>query len=328
MRRPWALPLVPLYAAAVAAKSALHVRGLFKTRSLANPVISVGSLSAGGAGKTPVVLMLAELLTREGIAVDILSRGYGRRSNLAEEVDPAGPASRFGDEPLEMACRGFPVYVAPQRFDAGSLAEFKGRRVHLLDDGFQHRQLTRALDLVLLTAEDAADTLLPAGNLREPLPALARADIVILREEEATSLTALVRRHSAAPVWLIRRQLSLPLDSPQRPFIFCGIARPANFLAMLDRAGYRPCGDRLFADHHHYTARDLEQIARQAQNLGADGFLTTAKDRARLTPGIIQTLEQVGPVRVATLTASLVDEAAAVAMLRSRTDTNADSLRE
>lgn len=182
-RRPWARPLVPVYAAVLRAKEALRRAGVPRTRRLQWPVVSVGSLSAGGAGKTPVVIALATLLEESGWPVDVLTRGYGRSGRGVASVRPTldDAAQRFGDEPVLIAQRtGVPVWVGADRFAAGERAEASGiktpRRVHLLDDGFQHRQLARTIDVVVLTAEDLDDMLLPAGNLREGLAALQRAD--------------------------------------------------------------------------------------------------------------------------------------------------------
>ena len=128
-RRGWAWPLVPLYAAGLALKGGMRATGMLKTRMLQWPVVSVGSLSAGGAGKTPVVIALAELLRERGWDVDVLSRGYGRAGKGVERVDPEadGAARRFGDEPVMMARRlGVPVWVGAERFAAGTAAEASG----------------------------------------------------------------------------------------------------------------------------------------------------------------------------------------------------------
>ena len=307
MRRPWALPLVPLYWAGLAAKNAWHDRG-HGVRHLGWPVISVGSLSTGGAGKTPVVLMLADLLTRHGLAVDVLSRGYGRGSNQceAEAVDPTGTARRFGDEPLLMAQTGLLVFVGAERFAAGKLAETDAPpRIHLLDDGFQHRRLARTLNVVLLTLVDAQDWLLPAGNLRESLRALGRADVIILREEEAPALIPLV---PGKEIWLIRRTLTLPSAVPIRPIAFCGIARPSSFFTMLREQGCTPAGEVAFPDHHPYTGEDFASLLATAQQTGADGFITTAKDAVKVSPQQKSLLETAGPLSVAELRVSLAEE--------------------
>jgi tetraacyldisaccharide 4'-kinase len=224
--RVWAWPLVPVYAAGLAVRDGLRRVGLLRTRRLQWPVISVGSLSAGGAGKTPVVIALVELLRERGWMVDVLSRGYGREGRGVERVnlEVADPAARFGDEPVVIAERtGVPVWIGSNRFAAGEAAEgaaqAEGGRllpqtithpsaenaegwgtrsggagsVHLLDDGFQHRGLARSVDVVLVTAEDIEDWLLPAGNRREPLAALRRAAVVVLREKERGRVQARFR---------------------------------------------------------------------------------------------------------------------------------------
>jgi tetraacyldisaccharide 4'-kinase len=327
------MPLVPLYWAGVAGKNLLYSKGWLRVRRLAWPVISVGSLSAGGAGKTPVALMLAELLTQHGVGVDILSRGYGRSSGVVEEVEPSGEASRFGDEPLEMARAGFSVFVGAERFDAGLLSERGGdreageptsqnrdmghpdlcadRRVHLLDDGFQHRRLARGLDVVLLTTEDVPDSLLPAGNLREPLASLRRADVVVVREDEAENLREVAARYPHAEIWVIRRELLLPAQRPQRALAFCAIARPEGFFAMLAEAGCEVVGKATFPDHHAFTEADVERLVKTARQSGADGFVTTAKDAVKISDSMRAQLEQFGPLVVAGLRVRLIDEGGA-----------------
>ncbi len=322
MRRPWALPLVPLYAAGLTLKNAWLDRG-HGVRHLAQPVISVGSLSAGGAGKTPVVLMLADLLARHGLAVDVLSRGYGRGSGVVEAVDPTGTARRFGDEPLLITQAGMPVFVGADRFAVGQLAEtVTPPCIHLLDDGFQHRRLARTLDIVLLTSADAQDWLLPAGNLREPLHALRRAHVVIVREEEASTLRTLISSKTNAEVWLVRRALSLPANSPAKPIAFCGIARPASFFTMLRASGCTPSGEVIFPDHHPYTDDDVASLLAAAHHVGAEGFVTSAKDAVKLSPEQKSTLEKAGPLIVANLHVSLVEEDTAWHCIRQTLQTH------
>ena len=160
--------LASLYGAGVRARNHLYDRGTLPARRLAGPVISIGNLTVGGAGKTPFVIMLGEMLKTRGIAFDVLSRGYGRRTRGVAMVDPEGSAADFGDEPLLIAMRlGAPVVVGEDRYGAGQAAEKKlGARLHLLDDGFQHRALARDLDIVLVSHSDVHDQLLPAGRLR------------------------------------------------------------------------------------------------------------------------------------------------------------------
>lgn len=305
MRRPWLRSLVPLYAAGLALKNRL-VRG----RRLRGKVVSVGSLSAGGAGKTPVAMMVVTMLREAGFAVDLLSRGYGRSGKGVERVDLGGAAERFGDEPMMMARRlGVPVWVGPDRFQAGLAAEDVSgapeHLVHVLDDGFQHRRLARDVDVVVLTAEDAQDSLLPGGNLREPLAALERADVIVLREEEAEALRGLVP--SGKAVWVVRRELCFTRNVPAKVVVFCGIARAAGFIEMLAQKGIIGAGEVRFKDHHPYGMRDATVLAGMARLARAGGFVTTEKDAVKLTGEMRAVLEEVGPVLVAELHVDLIE---------------------
>lgn len=321
LRRPLLLPLSPLYGAALRAKRLMLRAGWLKQRRLANVVISVGSVSAGGAGKTPVVMALAGMLRRRGYAVTILTRGFGRAPKTIERVEPYGDATWFGDEPVLLAQRtGVPVFVGADRYSAGLLAEqaeATGKiAVHLLDDGFQHRKLARDIDIVLLTQEDVDDALLPAGNLREPLSALREADVVVLREEEAERLQRFIvdlpRKKKPITIWVIKRRLSLDGDTEKplsaRPLSFCGIARPKGFTAMLLAEGCRPVEIIAFPDHHTYVDGDINRLLEAARQHGADGFVTTEKDAVKLTPAMREHLETLGPLVVARLGIEFTDE--------------------
>ena len=287
MKRPWLRPLVPLYAAG----AALRWAGV-TPRRLASPVISVGNLSTGGTGKTPFTIALARLLLDEGMHVDVLSRGYGRRGTAAQRVDPAGSAERFGDEPLLIArATGVPVYVGAQRWQAGELAEREAGAktgVHLLDDGFQHRQLARAIDIVLVNSDDLADSLLPAGNLREGLQALRRASVLAVADGDDSALKRLEKMglgtRQSQPVWRYRREMvvpQIPESIRSQPMVaFCGIARPEQFFAGL--AGFNVVASRAFPDHHFFSPADMAMLRKLAQSTGAGALLTTAKDFVRL----------------------------------------------
>jgi tetraacyldisaccharide 4'-kinase len=327
-RRPWLLPLVPLYGAALAMKRLFFQLGWLKRNRLTSPVISVGSVSAGGAGKTPMVLMLARILRHRGYAVRILTRGYKRSSDMTSRVEPFDDAAWQGDEPVLLAQRsGVPVFVGADRYQAGVMAEHDEPSeklvVHLLDDGFQHRKLARDVDIVLLTQADVEDTLLPAGNLREPLSAIAEADVVVLREEEAASLRSVVAGLSGdqktPAIWLIRRSLSLgeagEVALPTKPLAFCGIARPENFTKMLAAQGYEPMDTVIFPDHHAYGDGDIRRLIEHARRVEANGFVTTEKDAVKLTPILRDRLETVGPVVVSRLSVELLDEQASLSHL-------------
>jgi tetraacyldisaccharide 4'-kinase len=322
LARPALLPLVPLYRAALGVRSLQLQLGWELVRRLRRPVVSVGSLSAGGAGKTPMVIALARGLLSLGLQVDVLSRGYGRRSLAASRVDPEGHAEEFGDEPLLIARQaGVPVYVAAQRYEAGRMAEANSDGapvVHLLDDGFQHRQLHRDVNLLLLDENDLTDRLLPAGNLREPLSAMLRATVVAIPAgDRAASVESLLgARGWNGPVWRIFRRVQVPVIEG-RVVAFCGIARPAQFFAGLESAGMQLAARLSFADHHPYTNRDLEQILSSAQSAGAKAIVTTEKDRVRLG-GLALRLKERAALHTANLRVEIQDEDAALDWLQEQ----------
>jgi tetraacyldisaccharide 4'-kinase len=330
-RRPWAWPLVPLYATVLRLQDALRS----EPKKLAWPVVSVGSVSAGGAGKTPVVIALAKMLGERGWRVDVLSRGYGREGMGIARVDPDGDdaARVFGDEPVLMAREtGVPVWVGSNRYTAGGTAEnavagsgdqqilchaqnasAKRDSVHLLDDGFQHRQLKRDLDIVLITADDLDDALLPAGNRREPLEALLRADVVVIREQERETVEARVSKlmHTGALLWSVHRRLRFPaplgvLSAGLRPLAFCAIARPDDFASALHEAGCGVIDAVIFNDHAPYTEREMKDLIAIAKKLDVSGFVTTEKDAVKLSAELRAQLEAVGPLMVVALEAEFV----------------------
>lgn len=321
--RPALLPLVPLYRLGLEFREWRLQRGLEKTRRLRRPVVSIGSLSAGGAGKTPLTIALAQALRRRGVHVDVLSRGYGRRSSTAARVNPAGDAQDFGDEPLLIAREAnVPVYVAAQRYEAGLLAETESSgspAVHLLDDGFQHRQLYRDVNLLLLDEKDlSTERLLPAGNLREPLAALRRATVVVIPAGDgAAALESNLRaRGWQGPVWRIWRRVEVPVIDG-KVIAFCGIARPAQFFAGLETAGLQVVSRFAFADHYCYTLQDLERIGSTARATGAKTIVTTEKDRVRLGR-LAERLPEEVPFEAAKLRVELEDEGAAMVWLQER----------
>jgi len=302
--------LASTYGLGVRARNALYDRGVLHTRRLQGPVVSVGNISVGGSGKTPFVLLLGELLKARGVKFDVLSRGYGRKTKGVALVDPAGSAEEFGDEPLLIARRlGVGVVVGEDRYDAGVFAENKfGPQLHFLDDGFQHRALARDFDIVLVTPDDARDKLLPAGRLREPLTSLARADAVVLSSGASPDAFPL----NGKLVWRARRGI-LPKNVPNRPVVFCGIARPQNFLMQLRTAGIEPVSEALYRDHHAYSERDIADLLKLRQQSEAEGFVTTEKDAINLG-GYLSAL---APLAVVPVTMELVDAANALdTMLR------------
>ena len=323
-------PLSPVYEAVVRVKRWMYQTGWLKQKRLPWPVISIGSISAGGAGKTPVAILLAGILQRRGYAVSILTRGYGRVSTLIERVEPYADPRWHGDEPVLMAQRaGVPVIAGADRYQAGLLAEQDEANpkigVHLLDDGFQHLMLARSVDLVLLTKQDVEDRLLPVGNLREPISALKNADVLVLREDEAEELRDVVARvsheHGRPATWVIRRKLLLTkaddIELPRKPLAFCGIARPDGFTRMLTAEGYEPIETVSFLDHHPYSEDDITRLIDRARSLGANGFVTTEKDAVKITPVMRDRMAAVGPLIVARLIVELENEKEALSQLIS-----------
>ena len=256
-------------------------------------------------------MLLGELLQARGIKFDVLSRGYGRKSRGVLLVDPAGLPCQCGDEPLLIARKlQVPVIVGEDRYEAGRFAEAKvGVEMHLLDDGFQHRALARDFDIVLVTPQDATDRLLPSGRLREPLTSLRRADAVGLVGGASAESFPL----EGKSVWRIRRGIA-PQNVPPRPVVFCGVARPQNFLLQLRAANIEPAAEALYHDHHTYSEKDIRELLALSQNCDAAGFVTTEKDAVNLGPF----LSALQPLCVVPVRMELADAANALdTMLRT-----------
>ncbi|MGE0455368.1 MAG: tetraacyldisaccharide 4'-kinase [Vicinamibacteria bacterium] len=296
--RPWLGPLGSAFAALAAARVGLHRSGLLRPARLSGPVVSVGNLSLGGSGKTPVVAWIAERLAREGVPVAVLSRGYaGRFAGDALVVSDGSridaDAAECGDEPLMLARRlpGVVVAVGRQRLLAGRAVEARfGRRLHVLDDGFQHLALHRDLDVVCLDPADLDDRPLPAGRLRERPAALARADVVLIGGELREPARLLALGVAAERVHRMRRRPAALLDAagaavtPTDPvLLLSGIARPERFAADARAFGLQVAGHASFADHHAFSPAELAAVEAQARALGATLVVATEKDAARLS---------------------------------------------
>jgi tetraacyldisaccharide 4'-kinase len=303
-------PLSAIYGGVVGVRNALYDRGWLRARRLQGPVISVGNVSAGGSGKTPFVLLLGELLKAREVKFDVLSRGYGRKSKGVRLVDPAGLPQEFGDEPLLIARKlQVPVVIGEDRYEAGRFAESRfGTQLHLLDDGFQHRGLARDFDIVLVTPQDAEDRMLPAGRLRESLRSLRRADAVVLASGAVAESFPL----EGTLVWRARRGIT-PRNVPPRPVVFCGIARPQNFVLQLRAANIEPVAEAFYRDHQAYVEKDISELLALKRRSEAGGFVTTEKDAVNLGP-YLSALE---PLAVVPVKMELSDAANAVdTMLR------------
>jgi tetraacyldisaccharide 4'-kinase len=267
------------------------------------PVISIGNLVVGGAGKTPVALELAEELLRRGKQPALLSRGYGRRTRHAVEVSEHMPYSLAGDEPLllKRRCPRLRVLVGPRRARLASQAVARGADVLLLDDGLQHHQLERDLDVVVMDASNPLGNgrLLPRGPLREPLEALRRVrrGLLWLTRCDLPRAPELPRLPLAGPVEsaFVPRNVQL---AGRSAFVFAGLAQSASFEALVRNLQATVLGTRWFRDHHPYSSADLRQLRREATLAGAEVLVTTEKDLMRLAPSDLTGPPPIVPVPV------------------------------
>jgi 3-deoxy-D-manno-octulosonic-acid transferase len=290
-------------------------RKIANARRLATPVVSVGGISMGGAGKTPMVDHLAERLSELGSHPAILTRGYRRRSietSILVEAGESAPVSFTGDEAQIFVQSGYAHSgIGADRFVTGRLLEEKYRPdIFLLDDGFQHTRLRRDLDLVVIDALNpfGGGAVFPLGDLREPLSALARAGaFVIMRAAPDREYVGIVRQLRAlnprAPIFRARlehrywvdyrtRQPHHSLDMPVAAF--CGLANPASFWGTLRSLRLQPVFHWVFGDHHHYTCSQVERLAAQAKMHGSNLLLTTEKDAMNLPDSTAGVLEHAG----------------------------------
>jgi tetraacyldisaccharide 4'-kinase len=283
----WLWPLGALYGGLAAARVAAYRSGLFAAKRLAGPVISVGNLSVGGSGKTPVVERIVQMLRDEGLPVAILSRGYrgsfrGESLIVADGSKLLADAAEAGDEPvmLAKALPGVVVAVGARRDRVGRAVEARfGPRVHVLDDGFQHLRLARDLDVLCLEGADLNDWPLPAGRLREFPSAYRRADALLVSAGE----------WPRGQCFRVKRRVlgffgmeGLQQAPPRRPWLVSGIARPERFHADVRERVASVVGTDTFPDHHRVSAAEWAEVERRAGAVGADALVTTAKDAVRL----------------------------------------------
>ena len=274
-------------------------------RRLARPVISVGSLTVGGSGKTPVAAHVANMLLAVGERPAILSRGYDRQAPedgvvvVRDAERLRADLARAGDEPLMLAraITGAAVMVSADRYLAGRLAEARfGCSVHVLDDGFQHIVLERDVDLLVFGARDLDDTqLFPAGRMRERLETASLADAVLVTDASQSDAEQIAGRLDVPRAFRVSRGLGAPqmadpagapatVSEGARVLAVAGIAYPTRFFEDLEAAGFTVARTLTFRDHHPFSRRDVEQITRQARADRVDLVLTTEKDLVRLLP--------------------------------------------
>jgi tetraacyldisaccharide 4'-kinase len=282
-------PLSLPYGVVVRARAWLYTQGWLKQRRLKATVISVGNLTVGGTGKTPMVIWLAEKFLAEGKRVAILSRGYRGTNDTSDEVG----LMRF-----RLQDRVF-FGVGKDRFAEGQRLESKQPiDIFLLDDGFQHLRLARDLDILLMDASRslAGEFLLPAGRLREPVAAMSRANLIIFtRAEKATgTLEAIGKLHQYPVFAASTRLLGFRRFGGENAlhggneigsgpfFAFCGLGNPEAFFRDLGDWGLAVCGQAVFPDHHRYTERDILEVRQAGKRAGANAFVTTEKDAQNL----------------------------------------------
>jgi tetraacyldisaccharide 4'-kinase len=313
----WRVPLVLLlipfsavYAAAAALRNRLYDLGLLRSFAAAAKVVSVGNLTVGGTGKTPLVETLARFYSDQGFRVAVVSRGYGRSGKktlvVSDGKTAAGDPSETGDEPLMLARRlaGVPVIVGRDRVAAAREAVRSfGSDLILLDDGFQHRRIKRDMDVVVMRSGDPFGNgfVLPAGPLRETKKGLDRADAIVLTgargqgprygsgsrkifEAFESSGRPVLRAEVEPAGWRRfreKRDFEPGFFRGKTVFAFSGIGNPASFETTLAGLGVKLAGHRVFRDHHPYTPEEWKGIHRRAEALGAVAVVTTEKDAAR-----------------------------------------------
>src|SRR2546421_5506259 len=301
-------PLSGLYGLVVDRRSALYERGVFRQHRVGVPVISVGNITVGGTGKTPLVEWIARTLAAEGRSPCVVTRGYRRNTKgrivASNGTDIPATLHEAGDEAFMLAesLKGKAAVICDANRAAGANWAIENLKsdVIILDDAFQHRRIARDLDIVTIDATNpwGNGNLLPAGTLREPLAALSRADSFVITRADNAVQTAALRdelRHLNAetPIFTsvtkisetrsLTTNVSAPLDPKAHPIAgFCAIGNPESFFALLKREGFQLKYERSFRDHYRFNQTDLDRVEDAARNAGAELLITTAKDAVKL----------------------------------------------
>ena len=289
-------PLSVLYGAVTRTRLSLYRRGTFRSTKLARPVISVGNITTGGTGKTPLVEWVARTVAAKGKKVCILTRGYGRENPERQVVVSDGTKvlaspSEAGDEPFLLATNllGIAALISnANRIEAAAGAiKHLGTDCFVLDDGFQHLRLERDLNIVAIDATNpwGGGHLLPFGRLREPLSSLSRADcVVITRADQANDVAALrdeILRHTGnVPLFNSRMRIKNAAEAIPSPVAaFCAVGNPRSFF---NQVPHEVVLEKAFPDHHRYSQADVDSLIEAARQAGAQSLITTAKDAVKL----------------------------------------------
>lgn len=323
-------PLSALYGAVTRTRLALYQRGTFHTTKLERPVISVGNMTAGGTGKTPLVEWVARLLAGAGKNVCILTRGYGRENPQRQVVVSDGKTilttpAEAGDEPYLLATKllgSAAVICNADRISAGRYAiDSLNADCFVLDDGFQHLRLARDLNILTIDATNpwGGGQLLPYGRLREPLAGLIRADcIVVTRCDQASDLEDLrgqiraLIRGLPIPVFKSTMKAVRSLLPTEPVAAFCAVGNPTAFFRQLKDADYNVVFEKSFTDHHAYTQHDVDDLIRAATRAAATSLITTAKDAVKL-----RSLHFTLPWHVFEIEISIEDEPALIQLIKT-----------
>ncbi len=300
------LPLSWLYGLIIILRNYFYDNGIFRIDHVSIPVISVGNITVGGTGKTPMIEFITRYYIGQNKKVAVLSRGYKRTTRgfrvVSDGVNIQGTPATCGDEPYQIA-KKFPrtiVLVDENRIRAAKIAvERYNPDVFLLDDGFQHRGIDRQLDFVLIDGAKipAAIPLLPAGVRREPISALRRADIIILTRTSIVDKTLIkeINKHTQAPVasvdfqlkrflgLLTGKEIKLSEIRGKSCVAFCGIGNPISFKQMLNELDITILDFKIYPDHHSYNQADLDIIQKTYEESKARYVITTEKDAVRLS---------------------------------------------
>jgi tetraacyldisaccharide 4'-kinase len=278
-------------------RNLLYNKGFLKSHRTRAIVISIGNITTGGTGKTPLVAWICNYLT-QNYKCAILTRGYKTHTNQRNTKYEIRDTSIDEPEILRQNCPQADVIVNPDRIaGAAEAIEKYNTKVLIMDDGFQHRRLARDLDIITIDATEpfGYDKLLPAGLLREPLASLRRADVVVITrcdqintnqieaiEQRIRQIKSdlLIARSSHSPVCTktLQNQIGLEQLQGKKVFAFCGIGNPDAFLDTIRKMDCILVGSKIYDDHYHYARNDIIDIYNQAQSLNADLILTTQKD--------------------------------------------------